>query len=179
MFRLKYFLFLFISCSSCVESNNIKPETNNLLLEKLDQQKSIETNRLWLKDEIFKIDQFCFRQGWKMLISTSGMRYKIISTKNTNIQPIVGSEVTISYDIRLMDSKQTRCYHSDSSGLAKFKVEQSLIETGINEVVCCLEKGDSAMVILPHHIAHGLTGDSKKIPPLSTVLYFIKLIDVK
>lgn len=74
MFRLKYFLFLFISCSSCVESNNIKPETNNLLLEKLDQQKSIETNRLWLKDEIFKIDQFCFRQGWKMLISSSRNR---------------------------------------------------------------------------------------------------------
>ena len=124
MFRLIYFLFLFISCTSCFESNNVNPETNNLVLEKLDQEKSIETNRLWLKDEIFKIDQ------------------------------------------------------SDSSGLAKFKVEQSLIETGINEVVCCLEKEDSAMVILPHHIAHGLTGDSKKIPPLSTVLYFIKLIDV-
>ena len=160
MFRLRYFLFLFISCSSCVESSNIKSETNNLLLEKLDQQKSIETNRLWLKDEIFKIDQFVFVNLVKF--ATSGMRYKIISTRNTNIQPIVGSEVTISYDIRLMDSKQTRCYHSDSSGLAKFKVEQSLIETGINEVVCCLEKGDSAMVILPHHIAHGLTGDSKK-----------------
>ena len=178
MFRLIYFLFLFISCTSCFESNNVNPETNNLVLEKLDQEKSIETNRLWLKDEIFKIDQFCSRQGWKMLISNSGMRYQIISSKNTDIKPIVGSEVTISYDIRLMDSKQTRCYHSDSSGLAKFKVEQSLIETGINEVVCCLEKEDRAIVILPHHIAHGLTGDSKKIPPLSTVLYFIKLIDV-
>ena len=124
MFRLIYFLFLFISCTSCFESNNVNPETNNLVLEKLDQEKSIETNRLWLKDEIFKIDQFCFRQGWKMLISNSGMRYQIISSKNTDIKPIVGSEVTISYDIRLMDSKQTRCYHSDSSGLAKFKVEQ-------------------------------------------------------
>ena len=179
MFRLVYIIFFFIFCISCFESNNVKLETNNLVLEKLDQQKSIETNRLWLKDEIFKIDQFCFRQGWEMLISNSGMRYQIISTKNSNIKPIFGSEVTISYDVRLMDSKQTRCYHSDSSGLAKFVVEQSLIETGINEVVCCLEKGDSAMVILPHHIAHGLTGDSKKIPPLSTVLYFIKLLDVK
>ncbi|MDC3134116.1 hypothetical protein OA958_04720, partial [Bacteroidota bacterium] len=71
---------------------------------------------------------------------------QIISSKNTDIKPLVGSEVTISYDIRLMDSKQTRCYHSDSSGLAKFKVEQSLVETGINEVVCFLQKGDSAMV---------------------------------
>ena len=178
MLRLRHIIILFLYCTSCYKSNNFKHENNNLVLEKLDQQKSIETNRLWLKDEVFKIDQFCFRHGWEMLISKSGMRYQKISTKNTGIKPKVGSEVTISYDIRLMDSKQTRCYHSDSSGLAKFKVEQSLIETGINEVVCCLEKEDSAVVILPHHIAHGLTGDSKKIPPLSSVLYFIKLIDV-
>lgn len=178
MQRLVYFLFFLFFCAACVESNNILVDNDNLVLEKLDQKKSIETNRLWLKDEVFKIDQFCVRHGWEMLISKSGMRYQIISTESSETKPSIGSEVTISYDIRLMDSKQTRCYHSDSNGLAKFKVEQSLIETGINEVVCRLNKGDSALVILPHHIAHGLSGDSKKIPPLSTVLYFIKLIDV-
>lgn len=178
MFRLKYLFFFLIFWTSCTESKNKYVEKNNLVLEKLDQNKSIETNRLWLKDEVFKIDQFCIRHDWKMIVSKSGMRYKIISTDNSEIKPVVGSEVTISYDIRLMNPEQTRCYHSDSSGLAKFKVEQSLIETGINEVVCCLKKGDSAMVILPHYIAHGLTGDSKKIPPLSTVLYFIKLVNV-
>jgi FKBP-type peptidyl-prolyl cis-trans isomerase len=113
-----------------------------------------------------------------MIVSKSGMRYQIIQSENSTIKPNVGSEVTMSYDVRLMDSKQTKCYHSDSNGLAKFKVEKSLIESGINEVVSMLSKGDSALVILPHHIAHGLTGDSKKIPPLSTVLYFIKILDV-
>ncbi|MDG1237741.1 MAG: FKBP-type peptidyl-prolyl cis-trans isomerase [Flavobacteriales bacterium] len=135
-------------------------------------------NKLWVKDEIFKIDQYCLRHGWNMIVSKSGMRYQIIQSENSTIKPNVGSEVTMSYDVRLMDSKQTKCYHSDSNGLAKFKVEKSLIESGINEVVSMLSKGDSALVILPHHIAHGLTGDSKKIPPLSTVLYFIKILDV-
>ena len=60
----------------------------------------------------------------------------------------------------------------------KDQVKNFEIESGINEVVSMLSKGDSALVILPHHIAHGLTGDSKKIPPLSTVLYFIKILDV-
>ncbi|MDA8556807.1 hypothetical protein N9K77_01505 [bacterium] len=44
-----------------------------------------------------------------------------------------------------------------SCGLAMFKVEHSTIESGINEVVTYLEKNDSALVILPHHIAHGRT----------------------
>ena len=145
----------------------------------MDPKKSIEMNKNWLKDEIFKIDQYCLRHGLEMKISKSGMRYNILYSNKNSLKPNIGSEIIMSYDIRLMDAKQTRCYHSDSNGLAKFKLEQSLIESGINEVVSYLSKGDSALVILPHHIAHGVTGDSKKIPPLSTVLYFIKILDVK
>ena len=179
MFKINLLkIFIFISFFSC--GNNYKNinQKNNLFTYNLDKKSSIELNKIWVKDEIFKIDQYCIRQGWDMLISETGMRYKIISSENSNIIISDRKEVTMSYDIRLMDSKQTKCYHSDSNGLAKFRVNLSLIETGINEVVSYLKKGDSALVILPHHIAHGLSGDSKKIPPLSTVLYFIKIIDV-
>jgi FKBP-type peptidyl-prolyl cis-trans isomerase FkpA len=177
LFRLVYLslVFLLFSCGKPLERQS---NSNHSKIQKIDKSKSIEMNKLWVKDEIFKIDQYCLRYGWNMVISKSGMRYQIIQSENSTIKPIIGSEVTMSYDVRLMDSKQTKCYHSDSNGLAKFKVEKSLIESGINEVVSMLRKGDSALVILPHHIAHGLTGDSKKIPPLSTVLYFIKILDV-
>lgn len=177
MFRLVYLLLLFLFFS-CGKSQERQSNFNQSKIQKIDKFKSIEMNKLWVKDEIFKIDQYCLRHGWNMIVSKSGMRYQIIQSENSTIKPNVGSEVTMSYDVRLMDSKQTKCYHSDSNGLAKFKVEKSLIESGINEVVSMLSKGDSALVILPHHIAHGLTGDSKKIPPLSTVLYFIKILDV-
>jgi FKBP-type peptidyl-prolyl cis-trans isomerase len=167
LFRLVYLslVFLLFSCGKPLERQS---NSNHSKIQKIDKSKSIEMNKLWVKDEIFKIDQYCLRYGWNM----------VIQSENSTIKPIIGSEVTMSYDVRLMDSKQTKCYHSDSNGLAKFKVEKSLIESGINEVVSMLRKGDSALVILPHHIAHGLTGDSKKIPPLSTVLYFIKILDV-
>ena len=45
--------------------------------------------------------------------------------------------------------------------------------------VTYLGVGDSALVVLPHYLAHGIAGDNQKIPPLSPVLYFIKLVDVK
>ena len=178
MFRLILFYLIFLLLFSC---QNTKDDNKKSVLNigKFDKQSSIKINKIWIKDEIFKIDQYCNRQGWEMLNTESGLRYKIISSSNSYIMPISGSNLVISYDIRLMDSKQTKCYHSDSGGYAKFKVDQSMIESGIHEVVTYLHKNDSALVILPHHIAHGITGDSKLIPPLSTVLYFIKIIDVQ
>ena len=78
-----------------------------------------------------------------------------------------------------MDPDKTRCYHSDTNGLAKFKMEQSLVESGLHEVVSYLRKGDSALVVLPFYLAHGIAGNSDQIPPLASVLYYIKIIDVK
>ena len=178
MFRLILFYFIVLFLFSC---QNIKDDnkTSYLNIGKFDKQSSIKINKIWIKDEIFKIDQYCDRLGWEMLNTESGLRYKIVSSSNSSIMPVSGSNLVISYDIRLMDSKQTKCYHSDSNGYAKFTVDQSTIESGIHEVVTYLHKNDSALVILPHHIAHGITGDSKLIPPLSTVLYFIKIVDVQ
>ena len=177
MFRLIFLLFFFSFSFSCKhEKENFQ---DNNFLGVFDKESSIKMNKSWLTDEVLKIDQYCIRQGWEMLSSESGLRYKILNNSNSGIKVEEGSEVIISYDIRLMDSFQTKCYSSDSSGLAKFIVQHSTIESGIDEVVTYLEKNDSALVILPHHIAHGISGDSKLIPPLSTVLYFIKIVDVE
>jgi len=159
--------------------NNKENFQDNDLLGVFDKESSIKMNKSWLVDEVFKIDQYCERQGWDMSSSESGLRYKILNKSNSGVKAKEGSKVVISYDIRLMDSFQTKCYSSDSSGLTKFIVQHSTIESGIHEVVTYLEKHDSALVILPHHIAHGISGDSKLIPPLSTVLYFIKIVDVE
>jgi len=177
LFRLIFIVFFSISLLSC--ENNKEKFQDNDLLGVFDKEFSIKMNKSWLTDEVFKIDQYCLRQGWEMLSSESGLRYKILNNSNSGIKVEEGSEVVIAYDIRLMDSFQTKCYSSDSTGLAKFIVQHSNIESGIDEVVTYLEKNDSALVILPHHIAHGISGDSKLIPPLSTVLYFIKVVDVE
>ena len=147
---------------------------------KLDKETSISLNKYWIQDEHFQIKTYCERQGWKMSISPSGLNYMIIDSSSKKVySPKVGDEVVLSYDIRLLDPNQTSCYHSDSNGLARFKVDQSLVESGLHEVVTYLGVGDSALVVLPHYLAHGIAGDNQKIPPLSPVLYFIKLVDVK
>ena len=162
---------------SCTNHSNHKLNIENKY-QKLNKNTSIALNNQWVKDESFKIDQYCLRQGFDTQISKSGLRYLIINDVKGSYYARPGDFVVLSYDIRLMNPSKTRCYHSDSNGLAKFQIEKSIVESGLHEVVTYLNKGDSALVILPHFLAHGITGDSEKIPPLSSVLYFIKLIDV-
>lgn len=174
IFQFVAFL-LFVACRQ-TDSNPFKVEKP----AKLDKETSISLNKYWIQDEHFQIKTYCERQGWEMSISPSGLNYMIIDSSSRGIDiPKIGDEVVLSYDIRLLDPNQTSCYHSDSNGLAKFKVDQSLVESGLHEVVTYLGVGDSAVVVLPHYLAHGIAGDNQKIPPLSPVLYFIKLVDVK
>ena len=173
-FQVITFLF-FISCRQA-DANPFEVQKPG----KLDKETSISLNKYWIQDEHFQIKTYCERQGWKMSISPSGLNYMIIDSSSKKVySPKVGDEVVLSYDIRLLDPNQTSCYHSDSNGLARFKVDQSLVESGLHEVVTYLDVGDSALVVLPHYLAHGIAGDNQKIPPLSPVLYFIKLVDVK
>ncbi len=53
------------------------------------------------------------------------------------------------------------------------------IESGLHEGILYLHVGDEATFILPSHLAHGLLGDNKRIPPKASVLYEIKLLSLK
>ena len=53
------------------------------------------------------------------------------------------------------------------------------IEDGIHKAVLFFKSGDKALVLIPSHLAHGLLGDSKKIPPQSPILYDIEILSVK
>ena len=158
-----------------MSSNQFKsPET-----KVLDNEQSIELNKNWSKDESFKIDSYCKRQGWDMIKSSSGIFYTIVEKGNGDVFPSIGDEVTINYEVRLLDVDQTLCYSSDEFGPAAFKVEKSLVESGLHEAITYLQTGDSAVVVLPHFLAHGIAGNIDKIPPLAPVLYFLSVINVE
>ena len=153
-------LLLFIT--SCQSTQTKNKNTSNYF-EKLDTESSISMNKYWVEDEAFRINKYCERQGWDTKVSKSGLHYMLIEKGEGLLSPKVGDEVILTYDIRLMDPNKTRCYHSDTNGLAKFKMEQSLVESGLHEVVSYLNKGDSALVVLPFYLAHGIAGNSDKI----------------
>lgn len=59
--------------------------------------------------------------------------------------------------------------------LDEFIVDYSDKESGLHEAIKLLNPGAKAIIIIPSHRAHGITGDDDKIPPLTTVVYNISV----
>lgn len=136
---------------------------------------SSDMNRAWMEDEQFLIDEFIKIQEWEMTESESGLRYMIYeegAEGGSNASP--GQLAWVQFEVAPLGD--TVVYRSKDGKAESFRIERDYIENGIHEAISYMKVGDRAKVILPHHLAHGLLGDSQKIPPLSAVVYDLKLI---
>jgi FKBP-type peptidyl-prolyl cis-trans isomerase len=106
----------------------------------------------------------------------TGLRYFIYKKSSTNDTARVYDEVTVDFEIDLLDG--THCYSSKANGPETFMIEKTDIESGLHEAMKFMCTGDSALFILPSHLAHGLIGDSDQIPPLVPIIYDIHLIKI-
>ncbi|MFT6716793.1 MAG: FKBP-type peptidyl-prolyl cis-trans isomerase FkpA, partial [Saprospiraceae bacterium] len=60
-----------------------------------------------------------------------------------------------------------------------FVIDFQQKESGLHECIKQLTVGDKAIIIIPSYMAHGLTGDDNKIPPLTSLVYNIELVNLK
>ncbi|MFN3917762.1 MAG: FKBP-type peptidyl-prolyl cis-trans isomerase [Flavobacteriales bacterium] len=138
-----------------------------------------ETANYWKefsREESIRIDMFVDRHKWNVAESGTGLRYLIFEQGEGEIaRP--GMIATVDFEIRLLDADTTLCYVSEEP--VKFLIEQDNVESGLHEGITYMRVGDRAMLILPHYLAHGLVGDEENIPPMSTIIYNIKLLAVE
>lgn len=150
----------------------------NSAAQQQQREELIEREKQMVKLESDNIDQYVKRQGWekKMKVSGTGLRYMFY--KNGNGEK-AGNEkfAKVSYKISLLDG--TECYNSQKDGPKEFRIGRDNVESGLHEAVGMMRVGDKAIFILPSHLAHGLMGDFNKIPPKSSVVYDIELLDLR
>ena len=163
----------FLICS-CNEPNKTE------ISKEIDYQKLkdplIVANKKYIKKEDDEIDQYVKRHQWNMNVSGTGIRYMIY--KEGKGKPAkIDNYVKVKYKISLLDG--TLCYSSDELGDKEFLIGQDHVESGLHEALQYMKVGDKALFILPSHLAHGLLGDEKKIPPQSAVLYDIELLSLR
>jgi FKBP-type peptidyl-prolyl cis-trans isomerase len=166
---LAFICTLIFSCGSDSQTKQFAEKQSHL------SDKLVEVNRSYVKIEAAAIDSFIQQHQYQMSTSKSGLRYKISST-GKGLKADVGDAVELKYKMYLLDG--TLCYDSDSVGTMKFNVEKSDALKGIHEVVQMMHKGDDAQIILPAHLAYGLTGDQNKVPYESALYCTIQLIEL-
>ena len=177
MFRLSYIIFcfsLFLVFTSC---NN--PDSNNQKVVKVQkkalQDQFVKANQLVVQKENDEMDYYARSHKMNFVNTNSGLRYYVYeaSAKGDSIKD--GDQITIKYTVSLLDG--TECYSSEKDGPKTFIVGHEDLESGIQKGVQLLKKGDKALIMIPSHLAHGLLGDMKKIPPQRAIVYDVQILN--
>ncbi len=158
---------------SCSGSQN-RPENRNRSNE-YQLENYIKYNKQLVAEEQNIIKRYIDTEGLEMQQTQTGLWYNIRrGGSGTKVQK--GKVVSLKYKISLLDG--TICYSSDNKGPKVFLVGQGGVESGLEEGVLLLEKGDGALFIMPPHLAHGLIGDDDKIPPRAILVYDVEVIEI-
>ena len=164
-------LLLLISLFSCQE----KPQKPSNPVTKNEMKNSMETaNRYLLNEEEEDIKNYIARHGLEMTSTGTGLRYQILS-QGSGQRIGKGEKVTLEYEVGSIAGDLF--YSSENDGLKSFVVGEGGVETGLDEAMSYLHRGDVAKLIIPFHLAYGLHGDDNRIPEYATLVYTIKIID--
>lgn len=129
------------------------------------------------ENEELKIRVFLeMHKDWKIQHTGTGLRYYIYE-KGEGPIPQRKQTAEIEYVVSLLDG--TECYRTEDDEYEELLVDQSDVETGVQEAIKLMHVGDRAKLIIPSHIGHGLLGDRNKIPPLTTLVVDLHLMGIK
>lgn len=181
MFILNYFKYSFFLLLSIVFISCQEPEKSDKDNQKFDKvkvrQQFIKANQQVVIKENDEMDYFQKSHQFPFIKTTSSIRYYVYKPSVIGDSIVTGDVLTINYTLSLLDG--TICYSSDIDGVKQFKVGMQDVEDGLHKAVLHLKQGDKALILIPSYLAHGLLGDSKKIPPQSPILYDIEILLVK
>lgn len=167
-----FFPFILFACSAEPE-----PEDKDF---NWTNTNSTDLSRSIAVQEEIDIKLFLERhKNWKIQRTGSGLQYEIYKhgESDTSWHPKGGDVAEIEYLITLLSGDT--CYYTESDEYERFVVDNSEIESGLQEGIKLMSPGDRAHLIVPSHLAHGIAGDLDKIPPLTTLVIDIHLMGIR
>ncbi len=173
----KIHLILFILMLGLQSCGNKKDavEMNNLSQDQVTE-KLLEANKAAIEFENKQIDKLIAGSGWNMLETPTGLRYEILE-KGNGPKAETGKIARLEYETKLLNGKII--YSSVQTGAKEFRIGSGGVESGLEEGILLLRQGDKARFVIPSFLAHGLSGDQDRIPPKATLIYTLKLIELK
>lgn len=161
--------FTFLSCGNDETEN--KEKTPQWSVEQ-----STEMNEQFTREDEINIRLYLERRKeWEMTSTGTGLRYWIYENHDGPTAES-GDRVDVKFQVKTL--KDSLLYETTENEISSFKLDRSDVETGVMEGIKYLSEGDKAKLIIPSHIAHGLLGDFKKIPPLEVLVVDLELVKI-
>ncbi|CAI8278154.1 MAG: Uncharacterised protein [Owenweeksia sp. TMED14] len=164
---LTFFLsVLFVSCSGpTIVSQETKPSAS----EKRDRM--IAQNRAVLEAERIDIQLFIDSTNFSFQNNGLGMQIARIE-QGQGVVLDTGDRANIHSRITGLDG-----YEYSRSIFSEFTVlRDNKMIWGVQEASLGSKRGDSLILIIPAHLAHGLAGDLNTIPPLTPLVYYLRIL---
>jgi FKBP-type peptidyl-prolyl cis-trans isomerase len=109
--------------------------------------------------------------------TASGLTYVITSRANGR-RPKIGETVLVHYTGTLVDGTKFDSSQDRQEPIA-FPLGRGAVIKGWDEGIAQLGIGDSAVLIVPPQLGYGEKGAGGVIPPNATLVFVVKLVDVK
>ena len=168
----KYFIVgVLLALVSCGEESK-QPQ---MPITKDEMKSSMEkANRYLVNEEEEDIANYIKRHGLEMTKTGTGLRYQVLESGSG---PLLekGQQVSLEYELHSIAGDLL--YSSDKDGIKSFVIGEGTVESGLEEAMTYLHRGDVAKIIMPYHLAYGLHGDDDRIPEYATLVYTIKIIE--
>lgn len=104
--------------------------------------------------------------------------YFLESEPGTGLKVDTGCMVKINFRVLLIDGKQL--YNSaDRPEPIKFKYGKRFDTRGVDEGIGLMKSGGKAKIIVPSKMAFGEQGKGALVPPFSTLVYEVEIVDVQ
>lgn len=171
--RYNFIFLLLLILVSCGEEIKEEPEFN------WTKENSTDFGHEVAIQEEIDIKLFLERhKDWNMTKTGSGLQYYIYRNgdKDTSIHAQSGDFANIEYVVTTL--RGDTCAFTESDEFERFVVDNSEVESGLQEGIKLLSPGDRARLIIPSHLAHGVAGDMNEIPPLTTLVFDLHLISI-
>lgn len=175
MLRFRYIIyFLCVLFFSCGNSEKSQPIVYKVKKQALKDQ-FIKANQQVVMKENDEMEFYARSHKMAFVNTDLGIRYYIYEASEKGDSIKDGSEITMEFTVSLLDG--TVCYTSKTEGSKTFIVGHENLESGIHKGVQFLKKGDKALIMIPSHLAHGLLGDMKNIPPQRAIIYDVQILN--
>ena len=141
-------------------------------------QKEMQTKHLQqAKDTASSNDSFLAENAKKpgVITTASGLQYKI-TKEGTGKQPTADSQVSVHYKGQLLDGKVFDSSY-DRGQPVEFPLNQVI--PGWTEGLQLIKEGGKATLYIPAKLAYGEQGVPGTIPPNSTLIFDVELLQVK
>ena len=171
MTKIAGLILLFLFYFSCqYNKRNTQPVISDDFKEE-----TISLNQEIVRREKADIELIAKRYKWDLIQTKSGLYYQIVN-QTTGAYPQKKDKVKVKGIIMLPNGKEI--YNSTRDGVKEFVLHLSEEPVGLHELVQLMRQGEHANAIIPSFLAYGTSGNGIDVPPLSSLICKLELINI-